>query len=137
MLYKHINNCLCEGAFEMQYIKTAGELCDGNHEHYSDICDFCESLPPEEEMADMAELFKVFGDSTRIKILYILSQREMCVCDIANVLSMTQPAVSYQLKVLKQARLVKNRRAGKTIFYSLADSHVETIIGMAKEHLEE
>ena len=96
-----------------------------------------DTMPPEEEMADMAELFKVFGDSTRIKILYILSKCEMCVCDIASLLSMTQPAVSYQLKVLKQAKLVKNRRAGKTVFYSLADSHVETIIGMAKEHLEE
>lgn len=94
-------------------------------------------MPPEEELADMAELFKVFGDSTRIKILYILSRSEMCVCDIAACLGMTQPAVSYQLKVLKQAKLVKNRREGKTIFYSLADSHVETIIGMAKEHLEE
>lgn len=119
------------------YEKTVGEICNGSHEHFGDIRSFYESLPPEEEMADMAELFKVFGDSTRIKILYILSQHEMCVCDIASVLSMTQPAVSYQLKVLKQAKLVKNRRAGKTIFYSLADSHVETIIGMAKEHLEE
>ena len=119
------------------YSKSAGELCDGVHEHFGNALQFSESLPPEEELADMAELFKVFGDSTRIKILYILSKYEMCVCDIATVLSMTQPAVSYQLKVLKQAKLVKNRRAGKTIFYSLADEHVETIIGMAKEHLEE
>ncbi len=119
------------------YEKTTGEMCDGMHEHFGNINTFSESLPPEEELADMAELFKVFGDSTRIKILYILSQYEMCVCDIAAVLSMTQPAVSYQLKVLKQAKLVKNRRSGKTVFYSLADSHVETIIGMAKEHMEE
>ena len=122
---------------ESVYKKRAGDICDGRHEHFVDFKSFYDSLPPEEEMADMAELFKVFGDSTRIKILYILSQHEMCVCDIAGVLSMTQPAVSYQLKVLKQAKLVKNRRAGKTIYYSLADSHVETIIGMAKEHLEE
>ena len=119
------------------YTKQVGELCDGCHEHFGDAGVFSASLPPEEELVDMAELFKVFGDSTRIKILYILSVHEMCVCDIAAVLNMTQPAVSYQLKVLKQAKLVKNRRAGKTIFYSLADAHVETIIGMAKEHLEE
>lgn len=119
------------------YLKSAGEICDGHHKHFCDAALFSETLPPEEELADMAELFKVFGDSTRIKILYILSMHEMCVCDIASVLSMTQPAVSYQLKVLKQAKLVRNRRAGKTIYYSLADSHVETIIGMAKEHLEE
>lgn len=119
------------------YSREAGEYCDGLHEHYADTKEFAGKMPPEEELADMAELFKVFGDSTRIKILYTLSKCEMCVCDIACVLGMSQPAVSYQLKVLKQARLVKNRRAGKTIFYSLADSHVETIIGMAKEHLEE
>ena len=88
-------------------------------------------------MADMAELFKVFGDSTRIKILYILWECELCVCDMAQLLRLTQPGVSYQLKVLKQAKLVKNRRDGKTIYYSLADEHVKTIIGMAKEHLEE
>lgn len=88
-------------------------------------------------MADMAEFFKVFGDSTRIKILYVLFEAELCVCDIAELLNMTQPAISYQLRVLKQARLVRNRRSGKTIFYSLADDHVKTIIGMAKEHLGE
>jgi len=116
---------------------ATGDICDGCHEHFEGLAEVSKAMPPEEEMADMAELFKVFGDSTRIKILYILSSCEMCVCDIANTLSMTQPAVSYQLKVLKQAKLVKNRRSGKTIYYSLADSHVETIIGMAKEHLEE
>lgn len=119
------------------YKKSEGKLCDGCHEHFIDKEEFVENMPPEEELADMAELFKVFGDSTRIKILYTLSKFEMCVCDIASLLGMTQPAVSYQLKVLKKAKLVKNRRAGKTIYYSLADSHVETIIGMAKEHLEE
>ena len=113
------------------------ELCECCDIH-EDAVRFVEGkMPPEDEMADMAELFKVFGDSTRIKILYILSESELCVCDIAKLLGMTQPAISYQLKVLKQARLVKNRRDGKTIFYSLADRHVETIIGMAKEHLEE
>lgn len=113
------------------------ELCEVHCVHTDAVEAVGEQMPPEDELMDMAELFKVFGDSTRIKILYILSRSELCVCDIAQLLAMTQPAISYQLKVLKQAKLVKNRRDGKTIFYSLADSHVETIIGMAKEHLEE
>lgn len=113
------------------------EFCESCDIHEDKIKLVAEKMPPEDEMADMAELFKVFGDSTRIKILYILSECELCVCDIAELLGMTQPAISYQLKVLKHAKLVKNRREGKTIFYSLADEHVETIIGMAKEHLEE
>ena len=113
------------------------ELCQGHDVHEDRISLVSERVPPEDEMADMAELFKVFGDSTRIKILYILWECELCVCDMAQLLRLTQPAVSYQLKVLKQAKLVKNRRDGKTIYYSLADEHVKTIIGMAKEHLEE
>lgn len=113
------------------------ELCQGHDVHEDKVSLVAERMPPEDEMADMAELFKVFGDSTRIKILYILWECELCVCDMAQLLRLTQPAVSYQLKVLKQAKLVKNRRDGKTIYYSLADEHVKTIIGMAKEHLEE
>ena len=113
------------------------ELCQGHDVHEDRISLVSERMPPEDEMADMAELFKVFGDTTRIKILYILWECELCVCDMAQLLRLTQPAVSYQLKVLKQAKLVKNRRDGKTIYYSLADEHVKTIIGMAKEHLEE
>ena len=113
------------------------ELCQ-SHDIHEDRVRLVEGrMPPEDEMADMAELFKVFGDSTRIKILYILWECELCVCDMAQLLRLTQPAVSYQLKVLKQAKLVKNRRSGKTIYYSLADEHVKTIIGMAKEHIEE
>ena len=112
-------------------------LCGAKHRHEDAIRLVAEHMPEEEALADMAELFKVFGDSTRIKILYILSKSELCVCDIAELLGLTQPAASYQLKVLKQARLVKNRRDGKTSYYALADEHVETIIGMAKEHLEE
>lgn len=113
------------------------ELCQSVDVHHDRVSLVEEKMPPEHEMADMAELFKVFGDSTRIKILYILWECELCVCDISQLLRLTQPAVSYQLKVLKQAKLVKNRRDGKTIYYSLADEHVKTIIGMAKEHLEE
>lgn len=113
------------------------DLCDNHCLHPERLERVSCSMPPEDELADMAELFKVFGDSTRIKILYILSESELCVCDIAELLGMTQPAISYQLKVLKQAKLVRSRRDGKTVFHSLADEHVETIIGMAKEHLEE
>ena len=113
------------------------DRCGTLHRHDKTVASARAELPSERELADMAELFKTFGDATRIRILCILSQRELCVCDIAAVLSLTQPAVSYQLKALRKARLVKCRRAGKTAYYSLADHHVETILGMAKEHLEE
>ncbi len=94
-----------------------------------------EEMPDEEMLYDLAELFRIFGDSTRIKILYVLFEAEMCVCDIAELLNMTQSAISHQLRVLKQSKLVKFRREGKTVFYSLADEHVRTIIGMGMEHL--
>ncbi len=95
------------------------------------------ALPDEDELFDMADLFKTFGDSTRIKILCALIGSELCVCDIAEVVAMSQSAISHQLRTLKQAKLVKNRRDGKTVYYSLADDHVQIILGMAKEHLEE
>lgn len=91
----------------------------------------------EESLIDLAELFKVFGDSTRIRILYALFDEELCVGDIAVKLNMTQSAISHQLKILKQSRLIKNRRDGKTIFYFLADDHVRSIIGQGLEHVEE
>ena len=87
--------------------------------------------------SDLADLFKVFGDSSRIRILYKLLENEYCVQDLADSLTMTQSAVSHQLKVLKMNKLVKNRRDGKQIYYSLADDHVSTILSMGKEHLEE
>lgn len=96
-----------------------------------------ESLPDEEELYDLAELFKVFGDSTRIRILYVLFEAEVCVCDIAQALNMTQSAISHQLRILKQNKLVKSRRDGKSIFYSLADDHVRSIIAQGREHIEE
>ncbi|MDO4866982.1 MAG: metalloregulator ArsR/SmtB family transcription factor [Clostridia bacterium] len=94
-------------------------------------------MPDEECLYDLAELFKVFGDTTRIRILYVLFESEMCVCDIAELLNMSQSAISHQLRVLKQARLVRNRREGKTIYYFLADEHVRTIIGQGMEHIQE
>ena len=96
-----------------------------------------ETMPDEEELNDLADLFKVFGDYTRIRILFVLFEAEVCVCDLAQALNMTQSAISHQLKILKQNRLVKSRREGKSIFYSLADEHVRTIIGKGREHIEE
>ena len=95
------------------------------------------NIPDDDVLYDLAELFKVFGDSTRIKILYVLSEAEMCVCDIAQILNMTQSAISHQLKILKQSKLVKNRREGKAVFYSLADGHVKTIMRQGLDHIEE
>ena len=94
-------------------------------------------VPTEEELYDLAELFKVFGDSTRIKILYVLVESDMSVGDIAQALNMTQSSISHQLRVLKQSRLVRFRREGKNIVYSLADDHVHTIMSQGLEHLEE
>lgn len=113
------------------------EKCDYIHAHTDIIESVNKIMPPEEQLYDLAELFKVFGDSTRIKILYVLFEAEMCVCDIAQILNMTQSAISHQLRVLKQSRLVKFRRSGKTVFYSLADSHVRTIIDQGMEHIAE
>lgn len=96
-----------------------------------------EKMPPEEELSDLAEFFKVFGDGTRLKILYVLLSAEMCVYDIAMALGMSQSAISHQLRVLKQMDLVKNRRDGKTIFYSLADAHIVTILSQGLDHIEE
>lgn len=93
--------------------------------------------PDEEEISDLSDLFKVFGDATRLKILFVLFESEVCVCDLAEILNMTQSAVSHQLKVLKQSKLVANRREGKSIFYSLADDHVRSIIAQGREHVEE
>ncbi len=94
-------------------------------------------LPGEDTLTRLSDLFKVFGDGTRIRILYVLFEEEVCVCDIALLLGMTQSAVSHQLRVLKQARLIKSRRVGKTVFYSLADSHVSTLLSNGMEHISE
>ena len=96
-----------------------------------------EKMPPEEELQDLADFFKVFGDVTRLKILNVLLCSEMCVYDIAAVLGMSQSAISHQLRVLKQMDLVKNRREGKTIFYALADNHISTILKQGLDHIEE
>ena len=113
------------------------EHCDV-HIVYKELVDrIGNEMPSDDELYDLAELFKVFGDSTRIKILFALFESEMCVCDIAETLNMTQSAISHQLKILKQSKLVGNRREGKSIIYYLADDHVRTIIDQGINHISE
>lgn len=113
------------------------ECCDMFETHEELLKVVNEKMPAEEELYDLAELFKVFGDSTRIRILFVLFEAEVCVCDLAEALNMTQSAISHQLKILKQSKLVVGRREGKQVFYSLADDHVRTIIDQGREHIEE
>lgn len=113
-------------------------ICCEERELHADRIERAElAMPDEDELFDLAELFKVFGDSTRIRILSVLSGEEVCVCDIAEALSMTDSAVSHQLKVLKSSKLVRARREGKSVFYSLADDHVKTIILQGLDHIRE
>lgn len=113
------------------------ECCEACQVHDDLVSAVNAQMPDEDELYDLAELFKVFGDSTRIRILFVLFEAEVCVCDLAQVLNMTQSAISHQLKILKQSKLVKSRREGKSVFYSLADGHVSTIIAQGREHIEE
>ncbi len=113
------------------------DQCDFICIHEGIVNKVLKAMPKEQELFDLAEFYKVFGDPTRVKILYVLSQSEMCVCDIANLLQMGQSAISHQLRVLKQMRLVKFKREGKTVFYSLADGHIETILAQGMEHINE
>jgi len=113
------------------------DCCDYIHVHEEIVETVRKNLPDEDTLYDLAELFRIFGDSTRIRILYVLFEAEMCVCDIANLLGMTQSAISHQLRALKSARLVKGRREVKTVFYSLADDHVKTIIDQGLDHVAE
>lgn len=107
-------------------------------EIHEDIVNEVKGVMPEDEMLyDLAELFKVFGDTTRIKILYALFSKEMCVCDIASLLGMTHSSISHQLRVLKQARLVKFRKEGKVVYYSLDDSHISQIFDCGLNHIQE
>lgn len=123
---------------EDDYLQEKEPECCETTEIHEDLLKIVnEQMPPEEELYDLAELFKVFGDSTRIRILFVLFEAEVCVCDLAEALHMTQSAISHQLKILKNSRLVKSRREGKSVFYSLADGHVRTIIGQGREHIEE
>lgn len=113
------------------------EKCDCDVIHQDVVDRVSRAMPKEEDLYDLAELFKVFGDSTRIRILWALDEAEMCVCDIAVLLNMTQSAISHQLRVLKQAKLVKNRREGKVVYYSLDDDHVKQIFNQGLTHIYE
>jgi DNA-binding transcriptional ArsR family regulator len=113
------------------------DICELNLIHEDIVNSVKAKMPPEEKLNDLAEFFKVFGNNTRIKILWALSESEMCVCDIAALLNMTQSAISHQLRILKQARLVKNRRDGKVIYYSLDDAHVKQIFHQGLLHINE
>ncbi len=110
-------------------------ICE-SHETHHEIIDKI-PLPDDEHFFDLAEFFSVIGDSTRIKILYLLFEGEMCVCDISEKLSMSMSAISHQLRVLKNSRIVKYRKVGKSVLYSLDDDHVKTIINMGVEHINE
>ena len=113
------------------------ECCDETCVHPDRLMRAGRQMPDEDELYDLSELFKVFGDPTRIRILFVLFGAELCVCDLAEALHMTQSAISHQLRILKQAKLVASRREGKSVFYFLADDHVRTIIDQGREHIEE
>ena len=113
------------------------ECCDFIHAHEDVVEQVRQRMPGEDALYDLTELFRIFGDSTRVRILYVLLESEMCVCDIAALLGMTQSAISHQLRALKNARLVRSRREGKTVFYALADDHVKTILDQGLEHVAE
>lgn len=113
------------------------ECCEISEIHEELLEKVRSALPEEDKLYDLAELFKVFGDSTRIRILFVLFEADVCVCDLAEALNMSPSAISHQLKILKNSKLVKSRREGKSVFYSLADDHVRTIVGQGMEHVEE
>jgi ArsR family transcriptional regulator len=117
--------------------KTMSDNFENGQVHQDLVMKLQAQMPDETKLYDLAELYKVFGDSTRIRIMYVLFDDEVCVYDIAATLNMTQSAISHQLRILKQNRLVKGRRVGKQIYYSLDDEHVRSIIAMGREHLEE
>ena len=111
--------------------------CETSEIHPEQIAAARSRLPEEDTLFALADLYKIFGDSTRLRILYVLFDTELCVCDIAELLGMTVSAISHQLRVLKQSRLIKYRKVGKSVFYSLADDHVHTILGQGMEHITE
>ncbi len=112
-------------------------ICDCDVIHAEVVEEVSRHMPEDEKLYDLADFFKVFGDSTRIKILWALDREDMCVCDLAVLLNMTKSAISHQLKTLRQEKLVKYRREGKTAIYSLLDEHVKNILEIGLEHIEE
>lgn len=121
----------------MAEIKETVPECEYHYVHQELVDKIAEIMPDEDLLFDLAELYKIFGDSTRIKILYALFEAELCVCDIATLIGASVSAVSHQLRILKQASLVKFRREGKMAFYSLSDDHVRSILDQGIEHIGE
>ena len=117
--------------------ERTSECCETTEVHSELLKIISEKMPPEEKLFDLAELFRVFGDTTRMRILFVLFEAEVCVCDLAAALNMTQSAISHQLNQLQRSKLVKSRREGKSVFYSLADDHVRTIVSQGMEHIDE
>lgn len=113
------------------------EMCECNVIHEEAVAKVRKQIPDEDPVYEVAELFKVFGDSTRARIICALSISELCVCDLSCILNMSQSAVSHQLRILKQSRIVKNRRAGKVVYYSLDDDHIKNLFSIAFEHVME
>ena len=111
--------------------------CEAEETHPERIAQAKSQLPDDDTLFALADLYKIFGDSTRLRILYVLFDTELCVCDIAELLGMTVSAISHQLRVLKQSRLVKYRKSGKSVLYTLADDHVHAILGQGMEHVNE
>ena len=111
--------------------------CAYHHEHPMLVEDVHLAMPQETEMLRVSELFKVLGDGTRMRILFVLLASEMCVCDLSETLNMSVSAVSHQLRILRQAHLVRYRRVGKTVFYALADNHVKTLLSQGLDHIRE
>lgn len=118
-------------------MNTNEVLCDCDVIHADVVEEVKEKMPEENVLYDLADFFKVLGDSTRVKIMWALDEREMCVCDLAVLLNMTKSAISHQLRSLKQANLVKFRKEGKIVFYSLSDDHVKEIFEKGLEHIKE
>lgn len=112
-------------------------ICEISVIHEDVVDKVKKKMVSDELIYDLAELFKVFADSTRMKIIYALMEDELCVCDIANIVGTTQSAISHQLRILKQSKLVKYRKDGKVVYYSLDDDHIEQIVKKGCEHIEE
>ena len=121
----------------MKDIKRNIRISESDSDPENVVHSVSDKMPVDETIMDLADAFKAFSDFTRLKILLALLNAEMCVGDIADLLGMTQSAVSHQLKVLKQSNLIKNRREGKTVFYSIADEHVEVMVSNGMEHVLE
>ena len=132
-----MNNYSYDRGVVMENNERKIESCNGNIIHEDIVVRVKDQLPAEETLYDLAELFKVFGDTTRIKIICALFESEMCVCDLSCLLNMTQSAISHQLRLLKSARLVKFRREGKVVYYSLDDEHIKHIYDAGLNHINE